>query len=172
MVESLDTEGWLWFKLRLSIAGGLVPQPLQLFEGQLCINVCATPATDFLLYLKQLFCLFILKKLFLAAWGLHCQAWVFFSCSKWGLLFFAVRGLLMVLASYCRAQTLGVWASVVAACELSSCGVRAPECWLSSCGAQLSCPVACKIFLDYGSNPCPLQILNHWTTREILKQLF
>ena len=54
----------------------------------------------------------------------------------------------MVLASHCRAQTLGVQALVVAACELSSCSVRALECWLSSCGAQLSCPVAFTIFLD------------------------
>ena len=66
---------------RFSTAGGLVPQPMQLFEGQLCINICATPAIDFLCYLKQ-FYLFILKKLFLAALGLHCQAWVFFGCSE------------------------------------------------------------------------------------------
>ena len=41
--------------------------------------------------------------------------------------------------SCCGAQALGVWASVVVA-------------W------GLSCSVACGIFLDQGSNPCPL----HW----------
>lgn len=37
-----------------------------------------------------------------------------------GLLFIAVHGLLIVLASHCRAQALGEWASVVAACGLCS----------------------------------------------------
>lgn len=39
-----------------------------------------------------------------------------------GLLFIAVHGLLIVLASHCRAQALGEWASVVAACGLCSWG--------------------------------------------------
>ena len=50
--------------------------------------------------------------------------------------------------SCCRAQALGSWASVVVAYGLSS-------------------SVACGIFLDQGSNPCPLQILIHCTTREV-----
>ena len=50
--------------------------------------------------------------------------------------------------SCCGAQALGARASVVAARGLSSCGSRALECRLSSCG----------IFPDQGSNPCPL----HW----------
>ena len=37
--------------------------------------------------------------LFLAALGLHCCAQTFSSCSKPGLLFVAVRGLLIVVAS-------------------------------------------------------------------------
>ena len=37
--------------------------------------------------------------LFLAALGLHCYAWAFSSCSEWGLLFIAVRGLLIAVAS-------------------------------------------------------------------------
>ena len=40
----------------------------------------------------------------------------------------------------------------------SSCGSRALERRLSSCGAGLSCSVTCAIFPDQGSNPCPL----HW----------
>ena len=35
------------------------------------------------------------------------------------------------------ARALGAWASVVAACRLSSCGTRALECRLSSCGARV-----------------------------------
>ena len=35
----------------------------------------------------------------LAALGLRCRAQAFSSCSEWGLLFVAVRGLLIVVAS-------------------------------------------------------------------------
>ena len=58
--------------------------------------------------------------------------------------------------SCCGAWALGTWASVVAACGLSSCGSQALQCRLSSCGAWVSCPVACGIFPDQGSNLCPL----------------
>ena len=37
--------------------------------------------------------------LFLATWGLCCCAWAFSSCGERGLLFVAVRGLLIVMAS-------------------------------------------------------------------------
>ena len=37
--------------------------------------------------------------LFLAALGLRCCVQAFSSCSKWGLLFVAVRGLLIAVAS-------------------------------------------------------------------------
>ena len=37
--------------------------------------------------------------------------------------------------SCCGARALGMWASVVVACGLSSCGSRALEYRLSSCGA-------------------------------------
>ena len=37
--------------------------------------------------------------LLLAALGLHCCAWTFSSCGEWGLLFAAVRGLLIAVAS-------------------------------------------------------------------------
>ena len=36
---------------------------------------------------------------FLAELGLHCCTWAFSSCSEWGLLFVAVRGLLIAVAS-------------------------------------------------------------------------
>ena len=54
-------------------------------------------------------------------------------------LFLTVLGSHCCGFSCCGAWTLDVWASVVVAPELS-------------------CPVACGIFLDQGSNPCPL----HW----------
>ena len=37
--------------------------------------------------------------LFLAALGLHCYTWAFSSCSEEGLLFVAVRGLLIAVSS-------------------------------------------------------------------------
>ena len=37
--------------------------------------------------------------LFLAALGLHCCSQAFSSCSEWGLLFIAVRRLLIVVTS-------------------------------------------------------------------------
>ena len=37
--------------------------------------------------------------LYLAALGLHCCMWAFSSCGERGLLFFAVRGLLIAVAS-------------------------------------------------------------------------
>ena len=71
--------------------------------------------------------------LFLSALGLRCCAQAFSSCGERGLLFVVVCGLLIVVASLCcRAQALGVWASVVVACGLSSCGSQALECRLSS----------------------------------------
>ena len=35
----------------------------------------------------------------MAALGLHCYAWAFSSCGEWGLLFIALHGLLIVVAS-------------------------------------------------------------------------
>ena len=74
--------------------------------------------------------------LFLAALGLHCCASAFTSCGERGLLFVEVRGLLIVVASRCGAWALGTQASVVVAQGLSSCGTRALERRLSSCGAR------------------------------------
>ena len=90
---------------------------------------------------------FLIKKnkfiYFLAVLGLRCCARAFSSCSKWGLLFIAVHGLLIVVASFVvehrlqahRLQQLWRGGSVVVARGLSSCGLQALECRLSSCGA-------------------------------------
>ena len=53
--------------------------------------------------------------LFLAALGLRCCVRAFSSCGERGLLFVAVRGLLIAVASRCGAWALGTWASVVVA---------------------------------------------------------
>ena len=62
--------------------------------------------------------------------------WPFPSCSEPGLLFFVVRSLLIDVGSLvAEPGALGARASVVVARGLSSCGSRALECRLSSCGA-------------------------------------
>ena len=74
---------------------------------------------DFLFFnLWGFFCLFVV--VFLAVLGLRCCARAFSRCGEWGLLFVAVRGLPVAVASRCGARALGVRASVVAACQLSS----------------------------------------------------
>ena len=65
--------------------------------------------------------------------GLRCCVYAFSSCGEQGLLFVAVRGLLIAVASL--VVELGARASVVVACGLSSCGSWAVEQRLTSCGA-------------------------------------
>ena len=57
-----------------------------------------------------------------------------------------VRGLFFAVASYCRAQALGMGSSVVEACGTVAVVHR------------LNCSMACGIFPDHGWNLCPL----HW----------
>ena len=72
--------------------------------------------------------------LFLAALGVRCCVQAFSSCGEQGLLIVAVHGLLTAVASGWGARALGVQASVVVAHRLRSCGSRALERGLSSCG--------------------------------------
>ena len=74
--------------------------------GQLCQDSRQMPqmpqtmtAQSPLQELEVLF--FLIKKIFfiLAALGLCCCTWAFSSCSKWGLLFVAAHGFLIVVAS-------------------------------------------------------------------------
>ena len=95
---------------------------------------------------------------FFAALDFRCCAQAFSICGEQELLFVALRGLPIAVASLCGARDLGMQASVVAACRLCSCGSRALERRLSSVVLGLSCSAACGIFPDQGSNPCPL----HW----------
>ena len=73
----------------------------------------------------------------LAMLGFYYCAQAFSSCGERGLLFVAVHGLLIAVASLCcRARALGTQPSVAVARGLSSCGSRALERRLSSCGAR------------------------------------
>ena len=56
------------------------------------------------LFICLFVCLFIY--LFLAVLGLHCCVWAFSSCGKWRLLFVAVHGLLIVVASLVKEHRL------------------------------------------------------------------
>ena len=79
----------------------------------------------------DLFFIFWLRWVFITA----CR--LFSSCDKRGLLFVAVhRLLLIVVASLVVEHRLYARASVVVARGHSSCGSRALEHRLSSCGAQ------------------------------------
>ena len=70
--------------------------------------------------------------LFLTVLGLLCCVWAFSSCSKQGLLFIAMRNLLLEVASFVVEH-------------------RLQSLWLSY-------SKVCGIYLDQGLNPCPL----HW----------
>ena len=64
----------------------------------------------------------------LSVLGLCCCTRAFSSCGEQGLLFIAVRGLLIVVASLVAEH--GLWCA-----GFSSCGSRALQRGLSSCGA-------------------------------------
>ena len=68
--------------------------------------------------------------------GLRCCVRAFSSCGEQGLLFVAVRGLLIAVVLLLRSTGSRCAGSVVAACTLRSCGSWALECRLSSCGTQ------------------------------------
>ena len=89
---------------------------------------------------------------FLAELDLLCCTWAFSSCGEWGLLFVAVCGLLIVVASLdARVWALGH--------KLNSCGARSQLL----CGMwNLNSPTR-----DQTRIPCIGRcILNHWTSRE------
>ena len=113
--------------------------------------------SDFCFLLGDLF-IYLLTYLFMAVLGLCCCTWAFSSCGKQGLLFIAVCGLLIVVASLVaehglqthELQQLWHTGSAVVAHELQSTGSVVVA-------HRLSCFAACGIFPDQGSNPCPLQ---------------
>ena len=79
---------------------------------------------------------------FLTALGLHWFVWIFSSCSEWKLLFVALHGLLIAVASLVIGS--------------QACGLQ--ELWCTGSVIivhGLSCSVACGMFPDKGLNPCP-----------------
>ena len=107
-------------------------------------------------FLSKYFSLFIYLSiyLFLAVLGLCCGAWAShcggFSC--------------------CGARALGAWAPAVVAHGLSSCGLRALERRLSSCGARLVAPWHVEFSRTRARTRVSClgrRILNHCATREV-----
>ena len=96
--------------------------------------------------------------LFLAALGLHCCPWAFFTCSRWELLFTPGPGHLAAVASPVlerRLQQLQLVGSRVLGQSLWRTGSVAPQ-HLGSSQTR-----------DQTHIPCiGRQILNHWTTKE------
>ena len=88
------------------------------------------------------------SKFFLAMLSLRCCRWAFCSCGAWRLI------------SGCGAQAShhgGLSCCTGSRAHgPSSCGSRALELRPGIAAHGLSCPGACGIFLDQGSNPCPL----------------
>ena len=104
------------------------------------LPVCACLFFFFFLYIYFIY-------LFLTALGLRCCAWAFSSCGEQGLLFIAVRRLLIVVAS------------LIAEHGLQAHGLQ--QLWHTGSvvvAHGLSCSMACGILPEQGSNPCPL----HW----------
>ena len=77
------------------------------------VLICKSQSLDQVI--STIFSDFNQSAFFWAVLGLRCYVWAFSSCGEQGLLFLAVRGLLIAVASRGGAQALGVRASVVVA---------------------------------------------------------
>ena len=93
-------------------------------------------------YGNSIFILFFFNKfiyylfLFLAALGLCCYARTFSGYGERGLLFVAVHGLLIAVASLVGSTGCRCAGFSSLACGLSSCGSWVLECRLSTCGTR------------------------------------
>ena len=114
-------------------------------------SLFSTPSPAFIVCRFKFYLFIYLIYLFMAELGLRCCVWAFSSCGEQGLLFLAVRGFLIAVASRCGAQALSLWASVVVVRRLQSAGSVVVA-------HGLSCSAACVIFPGHGLNPSPL----HW----------
>ena len=99
--------------------------------------------------------------LFLAVLGFHCCIWAFSSCSEPSLLFLVVLGLLSVLASLVVEHRLQVQG--LPQLQYAGSGSVAVTCRTQNVGSAVemhrpSCFESCGIFLDLGSNSCPLDL--------------
>ena len=127
---------------------------------------------------------------FLSALGLRCYVWPFSSCGEWGLLFVAVLGLLIAVASLVAEHGLQAWglqqlqhasfsscsARALGRAVFSSCGTWAQQLWLAGSRVQaqqlwhtgLVAPqhVGSSQTRDRTHVPCiGRRILNHCATR-------
>ena len=115
------------------------------------------------LFKKNKFIYFIY--LFLSALGLCCCAWAFSSCGKQGLLFVAVRGLLLAVASLVAEHGLQVRGLQQLWHKGSGVVARGFQSTGSVVVAHgLSCSAVCGIFPDQGLNPCPLPMAGGFLT--------
>ena len=96
---------------------------------------------------------FFFFNVFLVVLGLHWCTWPFSSCGEWGHL-----------------SNCGAWTSHCGGFYSPRAQAVHPWSW-AVVVHRLSCPMACGIFLDEGSSPCP----PHWQvgskpldTREVL----
>ena len=71
----------------------------ELFQCKNLFNSQPSESLEFFHSSTILTFFFFYKLLLLAALGLRCYAWAFSSCGERGLLFIAVRGLLIAVAS-------------------------------------------------------------------------
>ena len=89
------------------------------------------------------FCVFFFSSFWVfLVLGLHCCTLGFSSCGKWGLLFVALLGLLVAVASFMGALGCSGFGS----CHLQRAGSVVVA-------HRLICPAAYGIFPDQGSNP-------------------
>ena len=88
--------------------------------------------------------------------GLCCCLWAFFSWASQGYSSLGFASFSLWRYPCCRAQALGVQASVVVVHGPSSRGSWALARELRGCGPGLSCSEARGIFPDQGLNPCHL----------------
>ena len=117
--------------------------------------------------------------LVLAVLGIRCCTWAFSSCGEWGLLFLAVRGLLIAVTSLVVEHGLQVrglqqlqhTGSVVVARRLSSCGSWAQQLWCTGLVAPRH--VGSPWSMDQTRVPSTgRRILNHCTSREVPVKCF
>ena len=102
------------------------------FKKEVCVPVCVYAHV----YMAFYFCFFFLKFIYLFIYWL---SWVFVAACGFSLVV-ASRGYSLLWCagfSCCGAWALGTQASGVVARGLSSCGSRALEHRLSSCGARV-----------------------------------
>ena len=104
-------------------------------------------------FFKKIFIYFWLHRVFFAGCGL-CLVVADWRCSRLWCTGFSLWWLFLLQSTGCRGMGFGSGAG-----RLSGCGLRLWGMWASVVVAQgLSYSAACGIFLDQGSNLCPLAL--------------